>query len=80
MQIPVSWQQGFNSIPGAYVKLWDDARERTSVLSSEGEIVGRLNVKYSLCDRGIYHARINGNPDYVDVTYWGPKSEPFAVI
>ncbi len=61
MQIPVSWQHGDIPTSGTHVKLWNNTHERTILLSSVGELVGWLDVKYSLCDRGIYYAQINDN-------------------
>ena len=78
MQIPVSWPQGFIPVPGAQMKLWNNDVGLTHILSSEGEHAGFLNAKYSLCNNGIYYAQVNGNPSYIDVTYWGPSSSPFS--
>ncbi len=80
MQILVSWQQGFVPVPGAQMKLWNNDVGLTHILSSGGEHAGFLNAKYSLCNKGIYYAQVNGNPSYVDITYWGPSSSPFKAI
>jgi len=80
MQIPVSWQQDFIPVPGAQMKLRNNDVGLTHILSSEGEYVGFLNAKYLLCNKGIYYTQVNGNPSYVDVTYWGPSSSAFKTI
>ena len=80
MQIPVIWQQSFIPVPGTQMKLWNNDVGLTHILSSEGESVGLLNAKYSLCNKGVYYTQVNGNPSYVNATYWGPKSNPFETI
>lgn len=80
VQIPVNWQQGFVPVPGTQMKLWNNDVRLTHVLSSDGELVGFLNAKYSLCNKGIFYTQVNGNPSYVDITYWGPSSSPFKTI
>jgi superfamily II DNA/RNA helicase len=79
-QIPVSWQQGFTPVAGTQMKIWNNEATLTHILSSEGEHVGFLNAKYSLCSNGIYHTRVNGNPSYIDITYCGPSPSPFNII
>lgn len=79
MQIPVTWHEGFATVPGAQMKLWGNENDLTQVLSSEGENAGYLNAKYSLCNKGIYYVQVNGNPNFIDVTYWGPSADPFKI-
>lgn len=79
-QIFVSWRQGFIPTPGAQMKLWNNDPGLTHILSSDGEYVGVMNAKYLLCNKGIYYTQVNGNPNYVDITYWGPSSNPFETI
>lgn len=76
-QIPVTWKHGFEAISGSQMKLWNSERGNTNILTSIGEPSGFLDTRYSLCNRGIYYVQVNGNPSYIDVTYWGPNSAPF---
>ncbi len=80
IQISVSWQQGFIPVPGTQMKLWNNSPGLTHILSSDGEHVGFINAKYSLCNKGIYYTQVSENPSYVDITYWGPSSNPFETI
>lgn len=79
LQIAVTWKAGFVPVPETQVKLWESPDDFSTVLSSDGEPVGQLNDKYKLCSKGIYYTKINENPNFVDVTYWGPNSYPFTI-
>jgi len=78
-QILVTWRDGFAAVVGAQMKLWGNGDDLTQILSSEGENAGHLSAKYSLCHEGIYYVQVNGNPNFVDVTYWGPNAGPFVI-
>jgi len=78
-QSSVIWREGFTAVAGAQMKLWGNGDDMTQVLSSEGENVGHLNARYSLCDKGVYFVQVNGDPNFVDIIYWGPSADPFVI-
>lgn len=80
IKIPVNWQQSFVPVAGAPLKIWNNDTGKTHILSSNGEHAGYLDTKYSLCNNGIYYTQVNENTSYIDITYWGPNSNPFEKI
>lgn len=79
MQIPVEWHHGSIPVSGTQLKLMNNDSGLTHIYSSDGECIGNIEENYSVCKKGVYYVQVNGNPYYVDVTYWGPNSSPFYI-
>lgn len=69
--IKVEWVPFYTPVPGGLVKLWNTSEGYTQVLSSSGEHIGSLGVRYRLLDEGIYHSVISQSKNSLFVTFWG---------
>lgn len=77
-RISVVWINTHSPVTGRLVKLHNFEEGNTQVLGADGEQIGIANCRYKLLEGGIYYSKIHADTNYVDVTYWGVGSNPFA--
>jgi superfamily II DNA/RNA helicase len=78
MNIPVNWEPGVNALIGQLIRLHNEDTDSTKVLSSDGEVIGKLRERYKLLKNGVYRSRVEAN-NFLQVTYWGAGETPFEV-
>ena len=49
------------------------------VLSSDGEIIGKLRERYELLENGVYRGTQVEANNFLQITYWGAGENPFEV-
>ncbi|HIF9375893.1 TPA: DEAD/DEAH box helicase [Photobacterium damselae] len=76
---PVNWEPGVNVQIGQFIKLHNEDIDVTKVLSSDGEVIGKLRERYDLLNNGVYRSQVEAN-DFLQITYWGAGETPFQVI
>jgi superfamily II DNA/RNA helicase len=76
--IPVNWEPGVKAQIGQLIKLHNEDTDLTKVLSSDGEVIGKLRERYQLLKNGVYNSRVEAN-SVLQVTYWGAGESPFEV-
>ncbi len=76
-QTPVNWILNHNPHMGAVVKLWNGEVGPTNVISSDGEKIGVLPIRYNLLSSGVYSSVVAENHGTLEVSYWGTGSAPF---
>jgi superfamily II DNA/RNA helicase len=74
--LPVNWEPDVNVKVGQLTKLHNENADVTKVLSSDGEIIGKLSERYELLKNGIYRSQVEAN-NFLQVTYWGAGESPF---
>ena len=74
----VNWEPGVNAQIGQLIKLHNEGADVTKVLSSDGEVIGKLRERYKLLKNGIYRAQVSVN-NLLHVTYWGAGESPFKI-
>ncbi|WP_283710437.1 DEAD/DEAH box helicase [Pseudoalteromonas prydzensis] len=76
--LPVNWKIGVRRQIGQLIKLYNEDTGVTKVLSSDGEVIGKLRVRYNLLKNGVYRSELEAN-NYLKVTYWGAGEKPFEM-
>lgn len=79
INIPVNWEPGVNAQIGQFIKLHNEDTDVTKVLSSDGELIGKLRSRYALLNDGVYRTQVEDN-NILQITYWGAGDSPFKVI
>ncbi|PAJ73674.1 hypothetical protein CJF42_14355 [Pseudoalteromonas sp. NBT06-2] len=74
--LPVNWEPGVNAQIGQLIKLHNEDADVTKVLSSDGEVIGKLRERYELLKNGVYRTQVEAN-NFLQVTYWGTGENPF---
>ena len=76
--LPVNWEPGVNAQIGQLIKLHNEDGDVTKVLSSDGEVIGKLRERYELLKNGVYRSQVEAN-NFLQVAYWGAGENPFEV-
>ncbi|MFT7009156.1 MAG: hypothetical protein ACJAXJ_003704 [Colwellia sp.] len=76
--LPVNWEPGVNAQVGQLIKLHNEDDDVTKVLSSDGEVIGKLLERYELLKNGVYRSQVEEN-NFLQITYWGAGESPFEV-
>ncbi len=76
--LPVNWEPGVNAQVGQFIKLHNEDDDVTKVLSSDGEVIGKLRERYELLKNGVYRSQVEAN-NFLQITYWGAGENPFEV-
>lgn len=76
--LPVDWLPGVNSQIGQFIKLHNEDVDVTKVLSSDGEVIGKLRERYELLKNGVYRSQVVAD-NVLQITYWGAGESPFQV-
>jgi hypothetical protein len=76
--LPVNWEPGVNAQVGQLIKLHNEDADVTKVLSSDGEVIGKLLERYELLKNGVYRSQVEEN-NFLQITYWGAGESPFEV-
>lgn len=76
--LPVNWEPGVNAPIGQLMKLHNEDADVTKVLSSDGEVIGKLRERYELLKNGVYRSQVEAN-NFLQITYWGAGEYPFEV-
>jgi hypothetical protein len=59
--LPVNWEPGVNAPIGQLMKLHNEDIDITQVLSTDGEVIGKLRERYELLKNGVYRSKVEAN-------------------